>query len=165
MIKRTALYVGGTLLLAIAGGAGFNLLPVAGGLSWNIGRSDYATIHLILEMVAISISVMVVAIAWYGLARRRIRSANSLVACFAAVCVADLWHTVFYEGMPALFVEASANRAIYFWFVGRLFETLALLLLALGTRLRGHPLLWLLIGLAARIALLLMPVVHCPYPG
>ena len=68
MIKRTALYVGGTLLLAIAGGAGFNLLPVAGGLSWNIGRSDYATIHLILEMVAISISVMVVAIAWYGLA-------------------------------------------------------------------------------------------------
>ncbi|MGN0863311.1 MAG: MASE3 domain-containing protein, partial [Stenotrophomonas koreensis] len=149
MIKRTALYVGGTLLLAIAGGAGFNLLPVAGGLSWNIGRSDYATIHLILEMVAISISVMVVAIAWYGLARRRIRSANSLVACFAAVCVADLWHTVFYEGMPALFVEASANRAIYFWFVGRLFETLALLLLALGMRLRGHPLLWLLIGLAA----------------
>ncbi len=149
MIKRTALYVGGTLLLAIAGGGGFNLLPVAGGLSWNIGRSDYATIHLILEMVAISISVMVVAIAWYGLARRRIRSANSLVACFAAVCVADLWHTVFYEGMPALFVEASANRAIYFWFVGRLFETLALLLLALGTRLRGHPLLWLLIGLAA----------------
>lgn len=134
---------------------------------------DYASVHLLLEMFAIAISMMVVSVAWFGLSRREVYSANSLVACFTVVCIADTWHALVYEGMPSLIVEAGTNRAVYFWFAGRFFESLALALVLLRVRLPGSPTSWLggglllsvLIVVVGLFALDRLPVFFVPGQG
>ena len=116
----------------------------------------YASIHQMLEIVVISISLMVVSVTWSSLSRRGFSSANSLIVSFTIVAIVSAWHAVVYVGMPSLVIEANANVAIYFWFCGRFAESLGLAMVALSFRLPGNRLHWLSIGLLAACVLVLV---------
>lgn len=108
---------------------------------------EYASLHLLLEMFSISIAMMVVAISWYGLSQRRFMASNTMIFCYLVVFASDIGHSVFYSGMPFLVAEPGPDRAIFFWFSARVFETLAVLLIAMRLPLPGGRLLWLALGL------------------
>lgn len=115
---------------------------------------DYLSLHLLLELVAVIVSVMVVSIAWGSLGKRDLPRANILIFGFTLVAGADLAHALVYEGMPSLILDGSTELAIFFWLAGRGFEAFSLLLVAAGARLYGSSLRWLMIALLLLAGLL-----------
>ncbi|SEG65665.1 PAS domain S-box-containing protein/diguanylate cyclase (GGDEF) domain-containing protein [Halopseudomonas aestusnigri] len=119
---------------------------------------DYVSLHLLLELVAVVVSVMVVAIAWGSLGKRDLPRANVLIFGFSLVAASDLAHALAYEGMPSLIVDGSVELSIFFWLAGRFIEALSLLLVAAGVRFHGTPLRWLAAALLLFAGLLLTGV-------
>ena len=105
-------------------------------------------LHLVLELFAIVIASMVVAVSWHTFDRRPDPAATTLMTGFTVVIACDLMHALTYEGMPPLLTESSTQQAIFFWLLGRTFEVLTLGAVALGLLLRGPRLVLLAIGLA-----------------
>lgn len=103
---------------------------------------DYLSIHLLLELVAVVVSVMVVSIAWGALGKHDMSRANVLIFGFTLVAGTDLAHALSYDGMPSLIIDGSAKLSIFYWLAGRSFEALTLLLVAAGARLHGSPVRW-----------------------
>lgn len=114
---------------------------------------NFLSVHLLLELFAVIVSVMVVSIAWSSLGRDNDTHANLLIVGFTVVAGADLIHALVYWGMPSLIVDGSTPLAIYFWLVGRSAEVITLLLVACGIRLPGRPGAWLVAGFVAILAL------------
>jgi len=109
-------------------------------------------VHLVLELFAIVIASLVVAVSWHNLERERDSSANVLLAGFAVVIGCDLMHALTYQGMPPLLTESSTPRAIFFWLMGRSFEVLTLGAVTAGLSLRWPRMVLLGIGLAVAVA-------------
>lgn len=103
---------------------------------------DYLSVHLLLELIAVIVSVMVVVIAWGSLGKRDLARANILIFGFTLVAGTDLAHALVFEGMPSLFADGSTDLAIFYWLAGRSFEAFSLLLVAAGARLPGSSLGW-----------------------
>ena len=87
-------------------------------------------VHLLMELFAIIIAILVVAISWYTFDAEGNRAANILICGFAVVASCDIAHALTYEGMPPFLGPGNTHRAIFFWFMGRTFEVTALALLA-----------------------------------
>lgn len=113
---------------------------------------DHLSVHLILEMFSIMVSVMVVSVAWNTLNQSGEAMAKALVFGFTVVAGADIAHAITYAGMPSLLVDGSTAEAISFWLSGRSVEVFTVLLVATGVNLPGSRRLWLglaLLGIAA----------------
>ncbi|MBA5606325.1 diguanylate cyclase [Duganella sp. FT3S] len=108
-----------------------------------------AEVHLILELVAITVSVLVVIMAWQSLDGRQSHLSNLLIFGFTAVAGIDLVHALSYEGMPTLIGQNSTTQAIFFWLSGRMVELGTIFLVLLGVTLPGSALLWQVLGLVA----------------
>ena len=105
------------------------------------GSAAMAGVHLLLELFSVLVSVLVVVIAWHALAPEDRRVSSALIYGFTVVAGMDLVHALSYEGLPALGSPASTEKAIFFWFMGRGTELLAMGLVAWRVRLpgtRGH---------------------------
>lgn len=124
---------------------------------------DYVSLHLLLELVAVIVSVMVVTTAWGSLGKRDMPRANVLIFGFTLVAGADLAHVLVYEGMPSLIVDGNIELTIFFWLAGRALEAFCLLLVAAGIRFSGSPARWLLAGLMLLATLILVGVYGVPY--
>jgi PAS domain S-box-containing protein len=105
-------------------------------------QGNWLGLHLLLEVGAVVVAALVVVVSWHALDKGRRRQSNILIFGFTTVAVCDLLHALSYAGMPALWSEASTQKAILFWLAARGVETLALGLLAAGLRLPGSGRLW-----------------------
>ncbi len=135
----------GVLLLLLMLAA--RLLP--GHELFAAGSSDLLASHLLVELAAVVVSLLVVITAFFSLEKERSPFANSLIFAFTLVAGIDLAHALSYEGMPPfLDTPNGMPKAAFFWLCGRLAELLGFALALYRIRLpggRGH---WLLLGMA-----------------
>ena len=100
--------------------------------AWTNPEISKLTVHLLLELFAITIATLIVSVSWHTFqAQDDAGAANVLIAGFTVVGVSDLVHALTYDGMPAFLSQASTPRAIFFWLMGRSFEVVTLALIAL----------------------------------
>ena len=135
--------------------------------------ADYLSVHILLEMFAISVSLMIVTIAWNTPDHDAEPIAQNLVFGFASVAGLDMLHTLYFAGMPGLVVDGSLNTSLFFWLSSRAVEVSVLCLAALQLRLPGSRSFWLVAGITLVVALLLiaillpqwLPVTYIPGSG
>lgn len=120
--------------------------------------ADYLSVHLLLEMFAISVSLMIVTIAWNIPDQNVEPIAQAMVFGFVSVAGLDILHTLYFAGMPGLVVDGSINTSIFFWLSSRAVEVTVLCLAALQLRLPGSRSFWLVAGIALVVALLLIAI-------
>lgn len=90
---------------------------------WNFfaNAQSYLPIHIALELVSISVSIMVFGLIWA--LRSQMPNTNSHAVLmgvgFLGVAVLDLAHTLSYAGMPDFVTPSGAEKAIDFWLFGR----------------------------------------------
>ena len=108
--------------------------------------------HLTLELLAIFVSVSVVAIVFQRMDKHASRNANVIVFGFTAVALLDFIHALSFPGMPMLVSDSSFEKAIFFWLAARAIELFTLFCIALQIRFSGHKLLWF--GLSLGLVLL-----------
>lgn len=118
--------------------------------------ADYLSVHILLEMFAISVSLMIVTIAWNTPDHDAEPIAQTLVFGFASVAGLDMLHTLYFAGMPGLVVDGSTNTAIFFGLSSRAVEVAVLCLAALSLRLPGSRNAWLIAGIVLVAALFLI---------
>ncbi|KFN51516.1 bifunctional diguanylate cyclase/phosphodiesterase [Arenimonas composti] len=94
-------------------------------------RDDLLTVHLLVEAVAVVISLMVVSVAWHSLQADAEDSGRALILGFTVVAGADLLHAMAYPGMPALVTPGNSGKAIFFWLAARSAEVLTYARLAM----------------------------------
>ena len=92
---------------------------------------NYAALHLVMELLAIVVSLLVFAVGWNAFTDTR--SADQIVlACgLLAVALLDLLHALSYQGMPDLASPSSPEKAIGFWLAARTVNCATLLAVAL----------------------------------
>jgi signal transduction histidine kinase len=113
------------------------------------------SVHLLLELVAITVGILVVTVSWHTHDERPSPELATLVGGLSFVVICDVMHALVFKGMPAFLGESSSQRSIYFWLMGRTGEWLTLLLIAtgLGPRRRAT-------ALASGLGFGLLAVVH-----
>lgn len=89
---------------------------------------NHLSFHIILEFISIFISFMIF---FYGLLLFR-KSKNQLGLLFGiiffSVGIFDIFHTMTYRNMPFFVIESSIAKATWFWIIGRLTESVLMLL-------------------------------------
>ncbi len=110
------------------------------------GSPGMVITHLLLELFSVLVAVLVVVIAWHAFSVEDRRIASTLIYAFTVVAGVDIIHALSYEGMPAFGSPSGTDKAIFFWFMGRGFELLAVWLLALQVSLPGRRWHWQLAG-------------------
>ncbi|WP_105258919.1 bifunctional diguanylate cyclase/phosphodiesterase [Pseudoalteromonas sp. T1lg88] len=90
----------------------------------------YILLHSFLELVSIIVSVLIFAVGWS--ARSYIKSPTFIFVSGVMlwVGVLDFQHVFSFQGMPEFITPASADKAINFWFAGRIFTAVAIIALA-----------------------------------
>lgn len=99
-------------------------------------------LHLLLEFVATTVAVVVVAVSFQSLDRGDGHSASTLIYAFSVVACAGIAHTVVFQGTPVPGDQQEAVNSIYFWLVRRFFETLAFCMIAAAVALRRSRVFW-----------------------
>lgn len=117
---------------------------------------DYPSLHLLLEMFSVLVSLVVVTMAWNILTDEHRDMAKALIFGFSAVAGADTLHAIAFPGMPSLLVDSSTELGIFYWLSGRLLGVIALLLIVTQVRMPGSKVLWLLASLGLSVTLLLI---------
>lgn len=120
-------------------------------------------IHLVLELFAVVIAMLVVMVCWHTFDATQDRASNVLISGFIVVAVCDLVHALSYAGMPLLIAPGTTERAIFFWLAGRTFEVGTFGLVALTrapsmTRLKSIP-----VGLAISAMVVWLGIAHLDY--
>ena len=110
-------------------------------------------LHLLLELFAVIVAILIAAVSWHDLGNKRSAESGILLAGFAVVAVLDLVHALTYDGMPALMIESSTPRAIFFWLGGRTVVLLTLLLVVLRVRVVLPRRVWLATAALASVIL------------
>ncbi len=95
-------------------------------------HTSMLSVHLLLELFAIVIALLIVTVSWHTFSLRAHRPGHLLIAGFIVVATCDLVHALTYDGMPPLLGDSSTVRAIFFWLMGRSVEAATLGLIALG---------------------------------
>ncbi len=128
------------------------LSPPFSSLAW-VGTS-MLTIHLLMELFAIVIAMLIVVVSWHTLDARSPRGTHVLIAGFLVVAVCDTVHALTYEGMPDFLLPSSTPRAIFFWLMGRGVEVCTMALVALRWRAPWSKQVWLGLSLLSCCAIL-----------
>ena len=139
--RNTAAAGGATVLLMVLG----MLSPPFHSFS-GFGTS-MLTVHLLMELFAIVIALLIVVIAWNTFDVLDASAPKVLIAGFLVVAFCDIAHALTYAGMPDFLLPASTPRAIFFWLMGRSFEALTLLLVGLNWNLRIPKAGWLVLSI------------------
>lgn len=147
--RRSALVVCGVALLTLLAASA---LPRFSLFSHQ-ESGELLVLHLLLEMFSVVVSVLVVVMAWHAFSREQRQASHALIYGFSVVAGVDLLHAVSYPGMPDLFSPAGTDKAIFFWFMGRSFELLAVWLVALRWQLPGRQWQWQIAALGTTAVL------------
>lgn len=149
-LKRAS--VAGAMAVTLALFAGLLISPQLESLAWT--GTSMLTIHLVMEMFAVTIAMLVVSVSWHTFDARAPRDNHVLIAGFVVVAFCDTLHALTFEGMPDLLQPSSASRAIFFWLAGRSVEVCTMGLLALHWRAPFSRGAWLAASLLCCLSLL-----------
>jgi diguanylate cyclase (GGDEF)-like protein/PAS domain S-box-containing protein len=126
--------------------------PPFSSLAW-IGAS-MLSIHLLMELFAIIIAMLIVVVSWHTFDVLSPRGTHLLIAGFLVVAVCDTVHALTYDGMPDFLLPSSTPRAIFFWLMGRTFEVSTMALVALRCRPPFSKQAWMALSVLVCLALL-----------
>lgn len=98
-------------------------------LAWMGGS---ASMHTLLETLAIVMAGTVFAIGWSNYQRRSSRSLLVMACLFCGVAILDFSHMLSYAGMPVYVTPSGVDKAIIFWLAARTLAAVALLWLAIA---------------------------------
>ena len=132
-------------MLAVASLIATMLMPHSTNLQGHIGM---LSLHLLMELFAIIIAMLVVNASWHTFDIHESPYAKVLICGFLIVACCDMMHALSYKGMPAFLTGSSTPKAIYFWLMGRTFEVSTMALIAVGWKPPLSKKLWLGMGLA-----------------
>ena len=124
------------------------------------GKTSMLAIHLLMEMFAIIIAMLVVTLSWHTFDMAEARYSKILVCGFLIVGSCDLLHALTYAGMPSFLERSSTPRAIFFWLMGRTFEVVTMAVVAMGWKIPFPRLFWLCSGLSGSAALIYLGSYH-----
>ena len=133
-------------MLATASLAAIMVMPPSTSLTHS--HIGMLSLHLLLELFAIIIAILIVTVSWHTFDVHESNSAKILICGFLIVACCDVMHALTYEGMPPFLTESSTPKAIYFWLMGRSFEVGSMALIAVGWAPPLSRKFWLVIGLA-----------------
>ncbi len=108
------------------------IMAVPPSTDFTHGYTSMLAVHLLMELFAIVIAMLVVTVSWHTFDVQDPRSANVLICGFLIVACCDLVHALTYEGMPPFLSSSSTSRAIFFWLMGRTFEIVTMSLIAVN---------------------------------
>nr|WP_315238546.1 EAL domain-containing protein [uncultured Albidiferax sp.] len=117
------------------------------------GHTDMLSVHILMELFAVLIAMLVVSVSWHTFDAREARSANILMCGFLIVACCDLVHALSYAGMPNFLAPSGTPRAIFFWLMGRSFEVATMALVAVEWVPPLSRKFWLALGLGISAAL------------
>lgn len=75
--------------------------------------ADMPSFHLLMELIAIILAVLVVVIAWHRLGPDDDTATNILICGFTIVAVCDLLHALSVAALPPLLARGDASRGIF----------------------------------------------------
>ncbi len=117
------------------------------------GHIGMLSLHLLLELFAIIIAILIVTVSWYTFDIRESDSAKILICGFLIVACCDVMHALTYKGMPPFLSASSTPKAIFFWLMGRTVEVSSMALIALGCLPPLSRKFWLGMGIAVSAVL------------
>jgi PAS domain S-box-containing protein len=88
------------------------------------------SMHTLLEIASIVVSVLVFTVGWYTFTREPSSSVALVCNAFLAVAVLDFVHVLSFEGMPTFVTPSGGGKAIVFFLAARLLAGAALLAIA-----------------------------------
>jgi diguanylate cyclase (GGDEF)-like protein len=91
-------------------------------------NTSILSVHMLMEMFAIVIAMLVVTVSWHTFDAKDTRAANFFIVGFTVVAACDMVHALSYDGMPAFLTVSGTPRAIFFWLIGRSVEVLTMVL-------------------------------------
>lgn len=92
-------------------------------------------LHIVLEVIAVSISLMIFGVAWHSRVERGTPDFAPVGLAFLAVGLMDMLHMLSFPGMPHFVTPSGVEKGIHFWFVGRNVAAITVLAMGLG----WHP--------------------------
>jgi len=105
------------------------------------------SVHLLMELFAIIIAMLIVVVSWHTFEASEDRSSNIIICGFVIVASCDLVHALTYNGMPNLLTESSTPKAIFFWLMGRTVEVCTMALIAVAWVPPFSRRFWLTLGI------------------
>ncbi|MDD5275745.1 MAG: MASE3 domain-containing protein [Methylovulum sp.] len=119
--------------------------------------TGYATLHTLLETIAIVTSACVFAVGWSTYDQQRADRFTLLACVFLGVALLDFLHVVSFRDMPAFITASNIEKTINFWLEARLLAALGLLSISVGGCRQTHsPVLrWLLLAIVLLLVALL----------
>ncbi|OZB37306.1 MAG: hypothetical protein B7X44_02695 [Halothiobacillus sp. 15-55-196] len=102
---------------------------------------DHASIHLLLELVSISVSVMVVTVTWISKNKQPKWQPQILIFGFTLIAGLDLLHALTFKGMPSLINNSNSDESIFFWLAGRVATLAVIIILGLKIKIRGSKII------------------------
>ncbi|AKJ94818.1 diguanylate cyclase [Thioalkalivibrio versutus] len=138
------------------------LLPLA---IWMLGvelprilpREHLTAFHTGAELFAVVVAVLVFAVGYHVIDRRRVAASLLLACAFLAVALLDFLHLMTYPAMPDFITPNSSQQTLLFWLAARLVAAAALLAyvaLPMVSQSDGPPRLVYLVASLLLVALL-----------
>ena len=123
------------------------LLPLA---IWMLGvdlprilpREHLTAFHTAAELFAVVVAVLVFAVGYHVIDRRRVAASLLLACAFLAVALLDFLHLMTYPAMPDFITPNAPQQTLFFWLAARLVGAAALLAyvaLPMAARSDGPP--------------------------
>lgn len=106
--------------------ASFFVFPTTFSELYEPFRPSHASMHLLIEMVSIFISMSIAIHGWITYKERENQFPIFLAAAFFSVGIIDTIHSLTFLGMPLFFIESTTMTSTWFWIVARLTESIAL---------------------------------------
>ncbi|WP_298232142.1 EAL domain-containing protein [uncultured Azohydromonas sp.] len=98
-----------------------------GALDFVLPRAVFLSMHTLLEMMAVVVSMLVALTARYVLDERERQLHGVVAAGFLVVAGMDVLHLLSYAGMPDFVTPNSTHKSVVLWLLGRMVATGALI--------------------------------------
>ncbi|WP_017942150.1 MULTISPECIES: EAL domain-containing protein [unclassified Thioalkalivibrio] len=90
-------------------------------------REHLTAFHTAAELFAVVVAVLVFAVGYHVIDRRRVAASVLLACAFLAVALLDFLHLMTYPAMPDFITPNSTQQTLFFWLAARLVGAAALL--------------------------------------
>lgn len=124
---------------------------------------DHVSIHLLLELVAIFVSVMVVTVTWLSKNKQPKWQPQILIFGFTLIAGLDLLHALTFDGMPSIINPSNPDESIFFWLTGRIATLAIIVMLGLKIQTNGSKAIWFFSALMVILGLFYIGTFHLDY--
>lgn len=115
-----------------------------------LGRIDEShmwLIHLSFELTSIFVYISIVTVLFQRIDHSAKHNKNHLLFGFTLIAGLDYLHALSYQGMPTLVTPSETGKALFFWLIARVSETIVLIIIAARSKFDGKKEVWVLLAL------------------